>query len=115
MTNLIVAKIYDNDCPICEAMSKYDEETLISLDPTPTYIKRTLSEIVSLDNDSSIDALLAHLVERYACNSDYTVDLPVYMLVEGKNYLGHSSGECSPHELRTRLQGAMDGRTNKES
>ena len=110
-----ITKVYDYDCPICEHMSTFDGKVIFDLQP-PTHMSAiAIDRLVALDNEDPHDCFIAQLVERYACNSDYTVDLPVYMLTEGKTYLGHVVGEHTAAELRTKLEGINNAAQNKES
>lgn len=117
MTALTVTKVFDHDCPICEHMSAFDGKVIFDLKPSTNIHRVDLNSVLNPEETSSpeFNALLALLVERYACNPDYTLDLPVYLVTEGKSYVGHVVGEHTQAELTKKLQGILDDATNKES
>jgi hypothetical protein len=112
---LTVTKIYDYGCPVCEFMGTFDGKVIFDLDP-PTNMKAVaLGNLLDPSNEKPFENLLAQLVERYACNPDYTVDLPVYMVTQGKSYVGHVVGEHVQNQLKIKLQGIVTNATNTES
>lgn len=112
---LTVTKIYDHGCPVCEHMATFDGKVIWDLEPKVTMHAAELGRILDPDNESNFECLIAQYAERYACNPDYTIDLPVYMVTKGKTYLGHVVGEHSRQDLQTRLQTIVSGASNQES
>lgn len=108
-----ITKIFDYDCPICETMSSFDGNVTFNLEPKPTFAIAELSEL--LNSDKAWDAYISQFLERFAVNDDYTIDLPVYLVTQGKNYLGHVKGENTQLELRTKLQEILERAENTES
>lgn len=111
---LTVTKVYDHDCPICEFMGTFDGKVIFDLKPSTNMKAMELGTILDPNQEKPFESLIALLVERYACNPDYTLDLPVYLVTEGKSYVGHVVGEHTQAELTKKLQGILDGATNKE-
>ena len=96
-------------------MGTFDGKVIFDLDP-PTNMKAvSIGAILDPNNENAFECLLAQYAERYACNDDYTIDLPVYLVTEGKTYLGHVGGEHTQAELKTKLQGIIHAASNQES
>lgn len=112
MTETKVVKVYDNDCPICEWTSTFDSSVVFQLTPG-NYETVPLERIL---DPSLVDpklALYAYLLERHAVNDDYTIDLPVYLVLRGKDYLGHVKGEVTQQELREGLEEKINAADSK--
>jgi len=101
---LTVTKVFDHDCPICSFMASFDGKVLFDLKPAVTMKAIELGRLIDPDNENAFECILAQYVERHAVNDDYTLDLPVYMVTQGKTYLGHTKGELSQSELRSKLE-----------
>ena len=112
---LTVTKIFDHDCPICERMGTFDNPVIFELEPKTAIKTVALGAILDRDNKDSFECLIAQYAERYACNDDYTIDLPVYILTQGKKYVGHVGGEHSQQSLKTQLQELVKNATDSES
>ena len=110
-----VFKIYDRQCDVCQKMAKFDHGVINRLQVQPDYRTVELDHLLDPANPHFEDAVLAQMVERYACNPDYTLDLPVYMVLSGKTYLGHLVGEYSAPELQTKLEEIVNAPPNQES
>ena len=113
-----IFKIFDHGCPTCEQMSQFDSEVVFSLrqsDKPLEYRTRELGAILDPDTEDEDNAALAHYAEIYAVNPDYTIDLPVYFVLEGKKYLGHLVGEHSRDELKAKLEKIVSGASNSKS
>ena len=107
-----ITKIFDFDCPICEHMLTFDSNVVFNLKEKTHYEAKELGSL--LNSEEAWDYYISQLLERYAVNDDYTIDLPVYLVTEGKNYLGHVKSENTQSELRTKLQEIVDRAENKE-
>ena len=95
----IVTKVFDRDCDICKHMSKHDRATFESY-PEVAYQEVLLDDVIN--HGGNLTKLrLYQCLERYAVNSDYTIDLPVYVILQrdGK-YRGHHIGVATISELR---------------
>jgi len=96
-------------------MGTFDGKVIFDLDP-PTAMKAvSIGTILDPNNENAFECLLAQYAERYACNDDYTIDLPVYIVTQGKKYIGHVGGEHTQQALRTRLQELVTNAANSES
>jgi hypothetical protein len=103
---VIVTKVYDTDCDICNHMKKHDRATFESY-PELAFQEVLLDDIINHGNNLT-KLRLYQCVERYALNNDYTVDLPVYVFLskQGK-YLGHHVGAGTIMELRERVKSTL--------
>jgi hypothetical protein len=110
-----ITKIYDHGCPICEHMATFEGNVIFNLEAKPDFKVAELGRLLDPANENLWEQHLAQLAERYAVNPDYTIDLPVYMVTEGTNYLGHAVGELTATELRTKLQEIISVAQNKKS
>jgi hypothetical protein len=108
-----ITKIFDYDCPICEHMSTFEGNVMFNLEVKPHFEVKELSDL--LNSVEPWNSHISLLLERHAVNDDYTIDLPVYLVTEGKNYLGHIKGENTQQELRSQLQEIVSRAENKES
>jgi hypothetical protein len=111
MANIIVTKVYDHDCDICNHMEKHDRATFESF-PEIGYQKVTLEEVIAHDNNRT-KMRIYQCLERHCLNSDYSIDLPVYVFLEkdGK-YLGHLQGALAIPELRDGVKSLLDTTDN---
>lgn len=110
-----IVKIYDDGCDVCQQMSKFDADVVSALKPAPTLDIKRLDVILDPNNEDPDDCLVALQAERYCCNPDYTIDLPAYLVLEGKRYISCLCGERTPDDLRTTLQALIDDEENPES
>lgn len=111
-TAMKVVKIYDNNCDVCRQMSVFDSDVVLNLDSKPEYRTVELGVILDPDTEDPEDAALAHYAEIHAVNPDYTIDLPVYMVLEGKKYLGHVGQVNTQTELKEKLERIVSGAEN---
>ena len=109
---LTVSKIFDYDCPICEHMLTFDSNVVFNLGLQTHYGAVELSQL--LNSTEPWNSHVSLLLERHAINDDYTIDLPVYLVTEGTNYVGHVKGENTQQELRAKLQEILRRAENKE-
>ena len=110
-----IVKVYDNDCKICTAMSQYDSDIIGNLPSEPGYRTVQLSQILDPVNNDAEVATVAYYTELHAVNPDYTIDLPVYLVLEGKTYLGHIVGEQKAPELKQKLEEILNGKKDTQS
>ena len=100
---LFVTKVFDEDCDICKHMSKHDRATFESF-PEITYSEMKLDDVINNANGIK-GAKIYRCLERYAVNSDYTIDLPVYVYLDKQeDYLGHIIGAATIVELRDKTK-----------
>jgi hypothetical protein len=104
---VIATKIYDTDCEICKHMSKHDRATFEGFEEI-LYQEVRLDDIISHDNNLT-KLTLYRCLEQYAVNPDYTIDLPVYVLLskQGK-YKGHHVGAATIVELREKIKECLE-------
>lgn len=104
---LIVTKVHDTNCDICLHMSKHDRATFESF-PDIAYQEVLLDDVINHNQDLT-KFCLYQCLDKYATNSDYTIDLPVYVFLEknGK-YKGHLIGAATIQDLRSKIQECLN-------
>jgi hypothetical protein len=99
---LIVTKVFDKNCDICNHMSKHDRVTFESY-PEIGYQEVLLDDVINPENNARPITLqrIYQCLERYALNPDYTLDLPAYVIlsIKGK-YVNHHIGAATIAQLR---------------
>jgi hypothetical protein len=102
----LVVKVYDHGCEICTQMKRHDRPTFESF-PDMTFIEVALDDIVSPEATPQM-RLVAQLVEQHCLNADYSVDLPVYLILDklGK-MLGSHVGAATIRELRAFVENSV--------
>ena len=103
----IATKVFDHHCDICKHMSKHDRATFENF-PEIAYQEVTLDSIINHENNLT-KLRIYQVLEKYALNPDYTIDLPVYVLLskQGK-YQGHHVGAATIPELRDKIKECLE-------
>ena len=105
--NLIATKVFDEDCDICKHMSKHDRATFESFDEIG-YQEVKLEDIIEHNNNLT-KLRIYQCLERYALNPDYTIDLPVYVILNKQGqYKGHHVGAATIVELRDKIKECLE-------
>lgn len=99
----IVTKVFDENCEICKHMSKHDRATFESFDELG-YQEVNLDDIIN--HGGNLTKLrIYQILEKYALNRDYTIDLPVYVIMTKLGeYKGHHVGAATIPELRDKVK-----------
>ena len=101
--NYIAVKVFDNNCDICKHMSKHDRVTFEEF-PEIGYQEVNLDDIIN-HNGNLTKLRIYQILEKYAVNRDYTIDLPVYVvLTKQGQYKGHHIGVATIVELRDKIK-----------
>jgi hypothetical protein len=95
-------------------MGVFDSKVIADLEPKTSVKTVSLGTIIDLNNEDLFECLIAQYAERYACNDDYTIDLPVYIVTQGKRYVGYVGGEHSQQLLKTQLQELVKNAADSE-
>jgi hypothetical protein len=104
---VIVTKVFDEDCDICKHMSKHDRATFESFDEI-SYQEVKLDDVINHQNNLT-KVRIYQVLERHAVNPDYTIDLPVYvMLSKQGQYKGHVVGAATIVELRDKIKECIE-------
>jgi hypothetical protein len=104
---LIATKVYDTNCDICKHMSKHDRATFDGFDEV-LYQEVMLDDIIAHDNNLT-KLRIYQCLERYAVNPDYTIDLPVYVILSKQGqYKGHHVGAATIVELRDTIKQCLE-------
>lgn len=105
-STIIVTKIYDNDCDICNHMSKHDRATFESFSEVD-YREVNLEDVIDpkkTPNPLTNMIIYQHL-EQHCLSSTYELDLPVYLFTTKINkYLDHLQGANTIQEIRERVK-----------
>ena len=105
--NLIATKVFDKDCDICKHMSKHDRATFESFDEVG-YQEVKLEDIIAHNNNLT-KLRIYQCLERHALNPDYTIDLPVYVILSKQGqYKGHHVGAATIVELRDKIKECLE-------
>ena len=105
--NYIAVKVFDNNCDICKHMSKHDRVTFEEFSEIG-YQEVNLDDIIN-HGDNLTKLRIYQVLERYAVNPDYTIDLPVYAILSKKgHYKGHHVGAATITELRDKIKECLE-------
>ena len=105
--NLIATKVFDEDCDICKHMSKHDRATFESFDEVG-YQEVNLEDVIAHNNNLT-KLRIYQCLERHALNPDYTIDLPVYVILSKQGqYKGHHVGAATIVELRDKIKECLE-------
>jgi len=105
--NVIVTKIFDEGCDICKHMSKHDRATFESFDEVG-YQEVKLEDIIAHNNNLT-KVRIYQCLENHALNPDYTIDLPVYVILSKQGqYKGHHVGAATIVELRDKIKECLE-------
>jgi hypothetical protein len=105
--NYIATKVFDKDCDICKHMSKHDRAAFEGF-PEIAYQEVLLDDIINHENNLT-KLRIYQVLERHALNADYTIDLPVYVILSKKGqYKGHHVGAATIVELRDKIKECLE-------
>ena len=105
--NFIATKVFDEDCDICKHMSKHDRATFESFDEVG-YQEVNLEDVIAHNNNLT-KLRIYQCLERHALNPDYTIDLPVYVILSKQGqYKGHHVGAATIVELRDKIKECLE-------
>lgn len=103
----IVTKVFDHDCDICKHMSRHDRATFESFSEI-RYQEVNLDDVINHEGNLT-KMRISQCLERYALNSDYTLDLPVYLFLTPKGqYKSHVKGAATVVELRDKIKECLE-------
>jgi len=103
----IVTKVFDENCDICKHMSKHDRATFENF-PEIAYQEVKLDDVIAHENNLT-KLRIYQCLERYALNPDYTIDLPVYVILNKQGqYKGHHIGAGTIVELRDKIKECLE-------
>lgn len=105
--NYIAVKVFDDNCEICKHMSRHDRATFENFDDI-AYQEVKLDDVIA-HNGNLTKFRLYQCLEKHALNPDYTIDLPVYVLLTKQGqYKGHHVGAATVVELREKIKECLE-------
>ena len=105
--NYIATKVFDKDCDICKHMSKHDRATFENFDDI-AYQEIKLDDVIA-HNGNLTKLRIYQCLEKHALNPDYTIDLPVYVILTKQGqYKGHHVGAATIVELRDKIKECVE-------
>jgi hypothetical protein len=88
-------------------MSKHDRATFESFDEVG-YQEVKLEDIIAHNNNLT-KVRIYQCLEKHALNPDYTIDLPVYVILSKQGqYKGHHVGAATIVELRDKIKECLE-------
>lgn len=107
---VIVTKVFDNGCEICEQMKRHDRVTFEEF-PEIAYQEIILDDVINHQNNFT-KIRLYQCLERHALNPDYTIDLPVYVFISAQGrFMGCHVGAATIVELRDKIKEILNNPT----
>lgn len=106
-TKLIVTKVYDHNCPICETMSRFDRSVFEGF-PEISYQEITFDDLSDREGNFT-KITLYQCLERYAVSATYEIDFPTYVFLSKRGqYKGHLQGAHTMRELREGVKNILE-------
>ena len=103
----IATKVFDNNCEICKHMSRHDRATFENFENV-AFQEVLLDDIINHGNNLT-KLRIYQVLERHALNPDYTIDLPVYVILSKQGeYKGHHVGVATVTELREKIKECLE-------
>lgn len=97
--DIIVTKVYDINCPICETMARFDRAVFEAF-PEISYQEITFDDLQNREGNLT-KITLYNCLERYAVSATYEIDFPTYVFLSKRGkYLGHLQGGLTIQRLR---------------
>jgi hypothetical protein len=104
---VIVTKVFEDNCDICQHMRKHDRATFESFDEL-SYQEVRLDDVIAHDNNLT-KLRIYQCLERHCLSPTYEIDLPVYLfLTKTGKYLGHQQGAATIVELRDKIKEVLE-------
>lgn len=96
---MIVTKVFDHNCPICETMSRFDRSVFQGF-PQVSYQEVSFDDLQNKEGNLT-KTILFRCLERYAVSPTYEIDFPTYVFLTKKGkYAGHLQGAYTIQKLR---------------
>ena len=109
---VIVTKVFDHGCSICDTMSRFDKSVFEGF-------QEISYQEIAFDNLRDYEGNLTktriyQCLERYAVSPTYEIDFPTYLFLSktGK-YLGFLQGALTLKELREGVKDILEQRTSE--
>lgn len=103
----IVTKVYDQNCPICETMSRFDRSVFEGFSQV-SYQEISFDDLQDREGNFT-KITIYQCLERYAVSPTYEIDFPTYVFLTKKGqYKGHLQGALSLRELREGVKNIVE-------
>lgn len=97
--DMIVTKVFDQNCPICETMSRFDRSVFEGF-PEISYQEVAFDDLADRENNLT-KIRIYQCLERYVVSPTYEIDFPTYMFLSKQGqYKGHLQGAYTVSKLR---------------
>lgn len=105
--NLIVTKVFDKNCPICETMSRFDRSVFEGF-PEVSYQEISFDALQDRGNNFT-KITIYKCLERYAVSATYEIDFPTYVFLSKQGqYKGHLQGAMTIAELKKGVKNILE-------
>ena len=105
--DLIVTKVFDHNCPVCETMSRYDRSVFEGF-PEISYQEIPFDDLQNREGNVT-KITLYRCLERYAVSATYEIDFPTYVFLSKRGeYKGHLQGALTVQKLREGVKEILD-------
>lgn len=104
---LIVTKVFDLNCPVCETMARFDRSVFEGF-PEISYQEVSYDDLLNRENNLT-KIRIYQCLERYAVSPTYEIDLPTYVfLTKQGQYKGHLQGALTVSKLREGVKSILE-------
>ena len=105
--NLIVTKVFDENCDICKHMARHDRATFENFDEI-AYQEINLNDVIN-HNGNVTKFRLYQILEKKCLSPTYEIDLPVYTFMDRRGeYKGHIQGAATVVEIRDEIKKVLE-------
>ena len=105
--DLIVTKVFDRNCSVCETMSRFDRSVFEGF-PEISYQEISFDDLSNREGNFT-KITLYQCLERYAVSPTYEIDFPTYVfLSKTGQYKGHLQGAFTLQKLREGVKAILD-------
>lgn len=105
--DLIVTKVFDHGCPICETMARFDRSVFEGF-PEISYQEISFNDLENRENNLT-KIRIYQCLERHCLTPTYELDFPTYVFLtkQGK-YAGHLQGAYTVDKLRKGVKALLE-------
>lgn len=109
---VIVTKVFDHGCPICDTMSRFDKSVFDGF-PEISYQEVSFDDLRNYEGNTT-KTRIYQCLERYAVSATYEIDFPTYIfLTKAGKYLGFLQSALTLKELREGVKQILEPHTSE--